>query len=85
MSFDETSAGSHQVEHGKKPKPRHTGHRDRLRERAAKGGLSALPALYEELPKRLPGHLLPGVALPAIREARFGGAGGVRGAALLNL
>jgi N-acetylglucosamine kinase len=49
------------------------------------GGLSALPALYEELPKRLPGHLLPGVALPAIREARFGGAGGVRGAALLNL
>ncbi len=47
--------------------------------------LSALPALYEELPKRLPGHLLPGVALPAIREARFGGAGGVRGAALLNL
>jgi len=29
--------------------------------------------------------LLPGVALPAIRQARFGGAGGVRGAALLNL
>ncbi|WP_421188865.1 ROK family protein [Aeromonas sanarellii] len=49
------------------------------------GGLSGLPALYEELPKRLPGHLLPGVALPEIREARFGGAGGVRGAALLNL
>ena len=49
------------------------------------GGLSGLPALYEELPKRLPGHLLPGVALPAIRQARFGGAGGVRGAALLNL
>ncbi|MGY6038032.1 ROK family protein [Aeromonas sp. AE23HZ002T15] len=49
------------------------------------GGLSGLPALYEELPKRLPGHLLSGVALPAIRQARFGGAGGVRGAALLNL
>ena len=41
--------------------------------------------LYEQLPLRLPGHLLPGVALPAIRQARFGGAGGVRGAALLNL
>lgn len=49
------------------------------------GGLSSLPALYEQLPSRLPGHLLPGVALPAIRQARFGGAGGVRGAALLNL
>ena len=49
------------------------------------GGLSGLPALYEQLPQRLPGHLLPGVALPAIRQARFGGAGGVRGAALLNL
>ncbi|MCC0180758.1 ROK family protein [Aeromonas hydrophila] len=49
------------------------------------GGLSGLPALYEQLPLRLPGHLLPGVALPEIREARFGGAGGVRGAALLNL
>lgn len=49
------------------------------------GGLSGLPALYKELPRRLPAHLLPGVALPAIRQARFGGAGGVRGAALLNL
>ncbi|MBZ6066331.1 ROK family protein [Aeromonas schubertii] len=49
------------------------------------GGLSGLPILYEQLPLRLPGHLLPGVALPAIRQARFGGAGGVRGAALLNL
>ncbi|MGL4715571.1 MAG: ROK family protein [Aeromonas sp.] len=49
------------------------------------GGLSGLPALYEQLPRRLPGHLLPGVALPDIRQARFGGAGGVRGAALLNL
>jgi N-acetylglucosamine kinase len=49
------------------------------------GGLSGLPALYEQLPLRLPGHLLPGVALPEIRQARFGGAGGVRGAALLNL
>ncbi|MGY3925913.1 ROK family protein [Aeromonas simiae] len=49
------------------------------------GGVSALPVLYEQLPLRLPGHLLSGVALPAIREARFGGAGGVRGAALLNV
>lgn len=49
------------------------------------GGLSGLPALYEQLPQRLPGHLLPGVALPAIRQARFGGNGGVRGAALLNV
>ena len=49
------------------------------------GGLSGLPALYQQLPLRLPGHLLPGVALPEIRQARFGGAGGVRGAALLNL
>ena len=30
-------------EAGDKPKPRHSGHRDRLRERAAKGGLGALP------------------------------------------
>ncbi|MGY3902893.1 ROK family protein [Aeromonas lusitana] len=49
------------------------------------GGLSGLPVLYQQLPQRLPGHLLPGVALPAIRQASFGGAGGVRGAALLNL
>ena len=49
------------------------------------GGLSGLPALYEQLPLRLPGHLLPGVAVPEIREARFGGGGGGRGAALLNL
>ncbi|EOD55802.1 ROK family protein [Aeromonas molluscorum] len=49
------------------------------------GGLCGLAALYEQLPLRLPGHLLPGVALPEIRQARFGGAGGVRGAALLHL
>ncbi|MGL5302312.1 MAG: ROK family protein [Aeromonas sp.] len=49
------------------------------------GGLSGLPALYEQLPQRLPRHLLPGVALPTLTQARFGGAGGVRGAALLNV
>ncbi len=48
------------------------------------GGLSNFEVLLEELPKRLPGHLLPKVLLPKITSAKFGGTGGVRGAAILN-
>lgn len=49
------------------------------------GGLARFEPLYHELPRRLPGHLLPGVTLPAIRGARYGTDAGVRGAALLTL
>ncbi|MGL5739628.1 MAG: N-acetylglucosamine kinase, partial [Plesiomonas shigelloides] len=38
-----------------------------------------------ELPKRLPAHLLHVAKLPKIIKARHGDAGGVRGAAFLNL
>ena len=48
------------------------------------GGLSNFEVLHEELPKRLPAHLLPNVLLPKITTAEFCGTGGVRGAALLN-
>ncbi len=48
------------------------------------GGLAGFEEIYTELPKRLPDHLLPNVALPTLKKAEFGGAGGVRGAALLN-
>jgi len=49
------------------------------------GGLSHFDALYEELPKRLPEHLLSTAKVPRIENARYGDAGGVRGAAFLNL
>lgn len=48
------------------------------------GGLSNFEAIHKELPKRLPEHLLNYVTLPKITTAKFGGTGGVRGAALLN-
>ncbi|RJG51366.1 ROK family protein [Motilimonas pumila] len=48
------------------------------------GGLAAFEDIYSELPKRLPAKLIPNVQLPKISKAQFGGAGGVRGAALLN-
>jgi N-acetylglucosamine kinase len=48
------------------------------------GGLSKFEILVEEFTKRLPEHLLNDVQLPVIVKAKFGGEGGVRGAALLN-
>lgn len=49
------------------------------------GGLSHFDAIYTELPKRLPTHLLSTAKVPRIEKARYGDAGGVRGAAFLNL
>lgn len=47
------------------------------------GGLSEYPWLYQQLSQRLPDYLMKGIPPPDIVPARFGGAGGVRGAALL--
>lgn len=49
------------------------------------GGLSNFEHLYQELEQRLPAHLLPVARLPRIEKARYGDAGGVRGAAFLHL
>ncbi|WON78482.1 N-acetylglucosamine kinase [Serratia sp. UGAL515B_01] len=49
------------------------------------GGLSNFEEIYQALPKRLPAHLLRVAKLPRIEKARYGDAGGVRGAAFLNL
>ncbi|AHY07037.1 N-acetylglucosamine kinase [Serratia plymuthica] len=49
------------------------------------GGLSNFEAIYQVLPQRLPAHLLRVAKLPRIEKARYGDAGGVRGAAFLNL
>ncbi|WP_431222677.1 N-acetylglucosamine kinase [Serratia sp. L9] len=49
------------------------------------GGLSNFSAIYQALPQRLPAHLLRVAKLPRIEKARYGDAGGVRGAAFLNL
>lgn len=49
------------------------------------GGLSNFDAIYRELPQRLPAHLLRVARPPRIEKARYGDAGGVRGAAFLNL
>lgn len=48
------------------------------------GGLSKFEILIDEFSKRLPDHILSDVKLPIIAKAKFGGEGGVRGAALLN-
>lgn len=48
------------------------------------GGLSNFSVLQNELINRLPAHLIKNVTLPKVTNADFGGAGGVRGAALLN-
>lgn len=47
------------------------------------GGLSEHSWLYRQLTERLPEYLMHGIRPPAIVPPRFGGAGGVRGAALL--
>ncbi|MBD8514526.1 N-acetylglucosamine kinase [Photobacterium sp. 2_MG-2023] len=49
------------------------------------GGLSNFELLYDELPKRLPKHLLSVARAPKIIKAKHGDAGGVRGAAFLNI
>lgn len=49
------------------------------------GGLSNFELLYTELPKRLPKHLLSVARVPKIVKAKYGDAGGVRGAAFLNI
>lgn len=48
------------------------------------GGLSNFDEIYQFLPTRLPAYLLPVARLPRIAKARYGDAGGVRGAALLH-
>jgi N-acetylglucosamine kinase len=47
------------------------------------GGLGESPWLYRELGPRLPAWLMAGVKPAPVRPPTFGGAGGVRGAALL--
>jgi N-acetylglucosamine kinase len=49
------------------------------------GGLSNFELIYDELPKRIPKHLLPVAKCPQIIKAKHGDAGGVRGAAFLNI
>lgn len=49
------------------------------------GGLSNFDEIYQILPARLPSRLLRIAKLPRIEKARYGDAGGVRGAALLHL
>lgn len=49
------------------------------------GGLSNFDELYAELTTRLPAYLLEGARVPQIIKAKHGDAGGVRGAAFLNI
>ncbi|MGO1296771.1 MAG: N-acetylglucosamine kinase [Vibrio sp.] len=49
------------------------------------GGLSNFGLIYEELPKRITKHLLSVAQCPKIIQAKHGDAGGVRGAAFLNI
>ncbi|MGD8111755.1 N-acetylglucosamine kinase [Vibrio sp. TRT 21S02] len=49
------------------------------------GGLSNFELIYEEMPKRIPKHLLSVAKAPKIVKAKHGDSGGVRGAAFLNI
>lgn len=49
------------------------------------GGLSNYDLIYEEMPKRIPKHLLSVAKAPKIVKAKHGDSGGVRGAAFLNI
>jgi len=49
------------------------------------GGLSNYDLIYEEMPKRIPKHLLSVAKAPKIIKAKHGDSGGVRGAAFLNI
>ena len=64
-----------------KARPHYAGHRDRLRERALAGGLSALPD-YEVLELQLFRSIPRGDVKPLAKQllARFGSLGGVLGA-----
>ena len=66
---------------GAAPKPHYAGHRDRLRERAATGGLGALPD-YELLELALFRTVARGDVKPLAKQllARFGSLGAVMGA-----
>lgn len=69
-----------------KPAPHHLGHRERLRERAADGGLAALPD-YEVLELLLFRSIPRGDVKPLAKQllARFGSVAGVLGATLAEL
>ena len=49
------------------------------------GGLSNFELIYEEMPKRIPKHLMSVGRVPRIMKAKHGDSGGVRGAAFLNI
>ncbi len=49
------------------------------------GGLSNFELIYEEMPKRIPKHLMSVARVPRILKAKHGDSGGVRGAAFLNI
>ncbi|WP_070971470.1 N-acetylglucosamine kinase [Vibrio sonorensis] len=49
------------------------------------GGLSNFELIYQEMPKRVPKHLLSVAKCPKIVKAKHGDSGGVRGAAFLNI
>jgi DNA repair protein RadC len=74
------------VEGKAKPKPHYLGHRDRLRDRAVDGGLSALPD-YEVLELLLFRAIPRGDVKPLAKQllARFGSVAGVLGASLEEL
>nr|WP_232455188.1 ROK family protein [Oceanisphaera avium] len=48
------------------------------------GGLSEQPWLYKEVTQRIPSYLMHNMTACPVVAAHFGGAGGVRGAALLT-
>jgi DNA repair protein RadC len=70
----------------RKERPHYTGHRDRLRDRAAAGGLAALPD-YELLELCLFRSIPRGDVKPLAKQllARFGSLGGVLGATAAEL
>ncbi len=87
--FDEGSPGLFVIDRGDAtpaPPPHHLGHRDRLRQRARRGGLDALPD-YELLELLLFRSLPRGDTKPLAKRllARFGGLAEVMGAPLETL
>ena len=86
FSVEDVSAQSELWRSRPLPKPHYAGHRDRLRERAAVGGLAALPD-YEVLELFLFRSIPRGDVKPLAKQllARFGSLGGVLGATLHDL
>ena len=76
--LDDTTPGTEAPQPKPRSKPRHSGHRDRLRERAAKGGLGALPD-YELLELLLFRSVPYKDTKPLAKDllARFGGLEGI--------